>query len=85
MWASSHENLSSGVPIDQVRQILACSVSKPTSLAYSSLSNHTFQVTKNKNVDQTARLICTFIVRTCSLQVARGFSHDGAQILKWGT
>ena len=42
-------------------------------LAYSNLSNHTFQVANNKSVDQTVQLISTFIVRTCSLQVAPGF------------
>ena len=48
-------------------------------LAYSNLSNHTFQVANNKSVDQTARLIFTFIVRTCSLQVALGvFSRWGS-------
>ena len=45
----------------------------PRVLAYSNLSNHTFQVVNNKSFDQTARLICTFIVRTCSLQVVPGF------------
>ena len=52
---------------------------KPRVLAYSNLSNHTLQVTNNKSIDKTARLICTFIVCTCSLQVAPGgFSRRGS-------
>ena len=56
----------------------------PRVLAYSNLSNHTFQVANNKGIDQTARLICTFIVRACSLQVTpgegawAGFSRRGS-------
>ena len=38
---------------------------KPQVLAYSNRSNHTFQVANNKSLDQTAQLICTFIVNTC--------------------
>ena len=85
VWASSLENLSSGVPIDQVRQNWPAQSQNPRVLAYSNLSNHTFQVANNKSVDQTARLICTFIVRTCSLQVAPGvFSRRGSQNTKLG-
>ena len=50
-------------------------------MAYSNLSNHTFQVVNNKRIDQTARL--TFVVHTC--RWPRGFLTTGAQILKWGT
>ena len=51
----------------------------PRVLAYSSLSNHTLQEANNKSIDQTARLIYTFIVRICSLQVAQGvFSRQGS-------
>ena len=53
----------------------------PRGLAYSNLSNHTFQVANNKSVDQTARMICTFNVRTCSSQVAAGAGAGGGGVL----
>ena len=47
----------------------------------SKYSEQFLSIANNKRVDQTARLICTFIVRTCSLQVAPGvFSLRGSNI-----
>ena len=79
IWASSRETCLQGFRSGKTRTGLLI-LKKTRILAYSSLSNYTFQVANNKSVDQPARMrrsICTFVVGTCNLQVS---SRRGSNI-----